>query len=278
MPGEQVIQGHPDAIQILLRGRAFAVEGFRGDKARRARQQVRAILGKPGAVGQAEVQHAQFAVFPQQQVFRLDVTVQDLPAVQHPDGTQQALGQGLPLRQGQWALVLEQLSQGLPGVFTHHVVQMLATNGRMDFRKRAAGDPTQEPFLRQQCLGGEYVIVVADRQGLQQPRLLLGIAYPVEQGLTTLPQQRFHLPAFEALPDFQGRRQRPLLQLHQCITQGGSAELVDAHQQGTGIVLAARQMRGADQGVDREGQVRLFPQDCADAVVIQGCPYAVAEQ
>ena len=109
---------------------------------------MRTVLGEPGAIGQAEVQHPQFAIFSQQQVFWLDVAVQDLPAMQQAHGAQQAFGNRLPLCQRQRALLLEQLGQGLPGVFAHHVVQMLTATGGMHFGKGPAGDPAQKPFLR----------------------------------------------------------------------------------------------------------------------------------
>ncbi len=107
---------------------------------------------------------------------------------------------------------------------------------------------------------------------------MLGITYPVQQRLSTLRQQAFNLPAFKALPRFERRWQRPLLQLHQRITKGGGAELVDAHQQGAGIVLAGGQVRGVDQRVDRHIEVSLLAQDRTDAVLTQGGPHTIAEQ
>ncbi|MNP85813.1 hypothetical protein D3C76_1857110 [compost metagenome] len=55
----------------------------------------------------------------------------------------------MPLRQGEWARVDEQLRQGLAWIFTHHIVQVLALAGRVYLGEVTSGDPTQEPFFEQ---------------------------------------------------------------------------------------------------------------------------------
>jgi len=69
-----------------------------------------------------------------------------------------------------------------------------------------------------------------------------------------------------------------LLQLHQRIAEGGCAEGVDTHEQRAGIVLAACQVRGIHQGVDRQFHVCLFAQNRLDTGITQGCPHAITDQ
>ena len=138
--------------------------------------------------------------------------------------------------------------EGHPRVFAHQVIQVLTLPGGMHFGKVAARHAPQEPFLQQQALGRGRVVLALHRQGLQQPGLLLRIVDPVQQRLAALFQQALDLPALEPLPRFQCRWQRPLLGLPEQIVEVGAGQFVDAHQHGTGIVLAAGPMRGLDQG------------------------------
>lgn len=114
-------------------------------------------------------------------------------------------------------------------------------------------------------------------QGFQQPGLLLRIEHAVQQGLLALPDHLGDLPAFEVLARLEGWRQRPLLQVDQGVADGAFAQGLDPHQQGAGIVLAAGQVRGADQGLHRTVEVGLVAQDRGDGGVAQGGPDPVAE-
>ncbi|MNK96669.1 hypothetical protein D3C87_1169620 [compost metagenome] len=181
MPGQQVIQGHADCIEILLRGRHFTAKRFRCNETWRSGQGRRLVFGQSGAVGEPEIQQAQLTVVPQQQVLRFDVAVQNLPPMQHADRSKQAFGEVLPLRQRHWPDLFMQLRQGRSGIFAHHVVQVLALTGGMNFRKMPPGHALEKPFLRQQGLPRLMIVMQAAGQGFQQPGLLLGVTHPIEQ-------------------------------------------------------------------------------------------------
>ncbi|MNS84905.1 hypothetical protein D3C72_1187500 [compost metagenome] len=85
-------------------------------------------------------------------------------------------------------------------------------------------------------------------------------------------------PAIDHLTVAQGCRQRPLLQLRQGVAEVVCAQPIDAHQQCTGVVLAAAEMGGADQGLRRILQVNLFAQYCPDLRFTQAGPDTIAQQ
>ena len=124
--GEQVIERHARGVEILLGAGRRTGEGFGGNIAGRAGQAVGLVAGQARAVGQAEVEHAQFAVVAEQQVLGLDVAVDDIAPVQQAEGLDQARRQVLPVGQAQWAMLLQARGQGLTGIFALHVIQMLA--------------------------------------------------------------------------------------------------------------------------------------------------------
>ncbi|MNF90084.1 hypothetical protein D3C84_726370 [compost metagenome] len=211
MPGEQEIQGHTDRVQVLPWRRYFAAKGFGRDVTGCARQRPGQVLRETGAVGEAEIQQAQFTVVPQQQVFRFDIAMQNLPSMQQADRSQQAFGDVLPLGQRQRPVLLMPVRQGSARIFAHHVVQMLTLTGGMYFRKMPAGHAFEKPLFRQQRLPGLVIVVQAPRQGFQQPGLLLTVANAIKQRLLALCDDSFDLPALERLTWFQGWRQWPLL-------------------------------------------------------------------
>ncbi|KPW94663.1 hypothetical protein ALO79_200262 [Pseudomonas syringae pv. castaneae] len=102
--------------------------------------------------------------------------------------------------------------------------------------------------------------------------------YPVEQRLLALAEQPFDLPTLERLARFQRRGEGPLLQLDQRIADARFAQRIDPYQQGTGVVLAAGQVRGVDQRLGGKIQVRLVPKDAGNGRIPQNRPDAIAEQ
>ena len=69
-----------------------------------------------------------------------------------------------------------------------------------------------------------------------------------------------------------------MVELGQGVGQGALRQLFDAHQQGAGVVLAAGQMGGTDQGLAGGGGFGFGLQDAANAVVAEHRPDAVADQ
>ncbi|MNK96668.1 hypothetical protein D3C87_1169610 [compost metagenome] len=96
--------------------------------------------------------------------------------------------------------------------------------------------------------------------------------------MLALTKDCFDVPTLESLPRFQCRRQRPLLQVDQSIANAGFTEGIDPHQQGAGVILAAGQVRGADQRLRGTVQIRLITQDRGNRGVAQNRPDPVAEQ
>ncbi|MNE48153.1 hypothetical protein D3C80_1425990 [compost metagenome] len=111
------------------------------------------------------------------------------------------------------------MGEGLAAVFAHHVVQVLALAGHMHFRKKTACHAPQKPFLQQQALQGARLVLTRQWQGFQQPGIVLVIAYPIQQRLTTVPQWLLDLPAVDGLANTQCRWQGPLLVLGQGIAK-----------------------------------------------------------
>ena len=122
------------------------------------------------------------------------------------------------------------------------------------------------------------IVAQVSGQGFQQPGLSLTVTHAIKQGLLALADDPFDLPALEILARFQCGRQRPLLQLNQRITDAGFTQGIDPHQQSAGIVLAAGQVRGIDQGMCGAVQIRLVPQNRGNGRVTQDRPDPVAEQ
>ncbi len=189
--------------------------------------------------------------------------------MQHAHRLQGASCQFLPLRQRQGALLLEQFGERLSRVFAHQVIQVLALRRRVYFGKAAPGDSAQEPLFQQQALAGFRFIMTAGWEGLEQPGLLLRVPDPIEQRLAALSQKAFDLPALEPLAGLEQRRQRPLLQLEQGIAEAVFPGLLDPDQQGTGVILAAGQVRGVDQRGDRIVGLWLFAQDRCNRRIAQ---------
>ncbi|MCY1392456.1 hypothetical protein D9M71_73280 [compost metagenome] len=105
VPGEQAIERYASGIEVLARIRSGAVEGFRCQVTRRTGETVRLVAGQPRAVGQAEVEQAQFAVIAKVEVLRLDVAVQDVAPVQLANCPQQPRCMLLPLVQRHQAVL-----------------------------------------------------------------------------------------------------------------------------------------------------------------------------
>ncbi len=82
--GEQPVQAYAGRIEILLGYGGGAGKRFRGHVAGRAGQCVGFIARQARAIGQAKVEHAQFAILAPQQVFRLDVAMHDIASLQMP--------------------------------------------------------------------------------------------------------------------------------------------------------------------------------------------------
>ncbi|MCY1248779.1 hypothetical protein D3C76_1454040 [compost metagenome] len=62
--------------------------------------------------------------------------------------------------------MFKQFGQGLAGVFTHQVIQMLALAGRVHLGKTAARHTTQKPLFKQQALRVR-VLVATGGQGFE---------------------------------------------------------------------------------------------------------------
>ncbi|MNR13778.1 hypothetical protein D3C85_1302050 [compost metagenome] len=150
-----------------MRCRWLRAKSFGRDVARCAGQGSELIFGEPGTVGETEIQQAQFAVITQQEIFRFDVAMQNLPAMQHPDCSQQAFGQVVPLSQWQRAGAVVKLGERRSRVFAHHVVQMLTLASGMDLGEMPSGHALEKPLLRQQRLRSLRIVVQATWQGFQ---------------------------------------------------------------------------------------------------------------
>ena len=86
-------------------------------------------------------------------------------------------------------------------------------------------------------------------QGFQQPGLLLGVVYPIQQRLLALSDNVQHLPAFERLTGFQRWRQGPLLQMNQCIADTRFPDGIDLTDQVEIKVQDYRDERGSYDGI-----------------------------
>ncbi|MNE42504.1 hypothetical protein D3C80_1366310 [compost metagenome] len=198
--------------------------------------------------------------------------------MQHADRLQQLTGDLQPLRQGQRPVLGEQCRKALAGVFAHHVIQVLALAGDVEFGEVSPCDPAQKPLFHQQPLGCPWLLFARAGQGLEQPGLAVAVTYPVQQRLTAVREQGVDLPTIERLAFTQGAGYRPLLQLRQGIAQAGRTQLLHLHQQGAGVVLAAIEVSAGDQRVSGQLQVGLLAQYRLDVLVPQAGPDAVAHQ
>ncbi len=205
------------------------------------------VARQPGTKRQAEIQDTQLAVLTQQQVFRLDVTMQDVAPMQHAHRADQPGGDLQQIGQWQRAVSFEALRQGRPAVLALHVIEVLAFWQRMQFGEVAPGNPAHEPFFLEQRRSCVCLVLPAGWQRLQQPGLALSILHPIDQRLPRLVQQCIHLPALEQLAGAQLRRQRPMIELGEGVGQHRFGQGFDAQQQGTGVVLTAALVRQIDQ-------------------------------
>ena len=147
---------------------------------------------------------------------------------------------------GPW---LRKRSARVSGVLAHQVIQMLALRQSVQLGEMPALDAAQEPFLEQQGLGCQRIVGTCGGKGLQQPGLALAIFDPVEQGLAGFAEQLPDPPAFEELVGLQRWRQWPVAQLREGVAEAACGHGFHAYQQGAGVVLAACQVGGANQGL-----------------------------
>src|SRR5690606_39087206 len=155
---EELIERHAGGVEILLRAGRAAGEGLRGDVTGCAGQAMGLVAAQARAVGQAEIEDAQFAIVTEQNVLRLDVAVQDVASVQQAYGLDQPRRQVLPVCQAQWACLSKECCQGLSGVLSLYVIQVLALRQWVQVGEMSASDAPQEPFLLQQCRAGLFLV------------------------------------------------------------------------------------------------------------------------
>lgn len=204
--------------------------------------------------------------------------MQQVASMQLAKPSQQLVGQPQPLRQRQRAMAAQALGESLSGVLAHQVIKMLALRQSVQLGEMPALDAAQEPFLEQQGLGCQRIVGTCGGKGLQQPGLALFILDPVEQGLAGFAEQLPDPPAFEELAGLQRRRQWPLAQLREGVAEAACGHGFHAYQQGAGVVLAACQVGGANQGLGAALRLLGVAQDAADTAVAQRRPDAVADQ
>ena len=197
--------------------------------------------------------------------------------MQHAHRPQQTFGDGLPLRQGQWALMLKQLREGL----ARNIHASRSTNA--DARWPAWTSGNARPATRRRNHSSDSKAWPASlsssrlRAGFSAARAAAGHRAPGTAMTAGFAPTRFHLPAFKVLPGFQRRWQWPLLQLHQGIAQGRRAE--GSTRTSRALALSWLPARWAAlTRVLTASPGRFVRAESRNAVIAQGCPHAIAEQ